>query len=143
MSISRNPRTWLKITVVIVLVLTLLPVQAAFAGSKTNAEYGVTLRWPDSSTHCTKLAKFFSKNAPADWTVTYQFYTASNSGLGELIDSATVSGSEFVVFPYPGGPGNGMYAVMAQYKDASGAPVFKLAGKWTMACVKPGQTTGK
>lgn len=125
-----------KAMVVLALVLALLPVQAALAGAKTNPDYGVTLRFPNNSTHCTKLAKFFSIDNPADWKVTYSFYTASQSGLGELIYEGTVSGEEFVVEPYPGGFGQGMYAVVAQYRDASGAPMFKLAGKWTMACEK-------
>jgi hypothetical protein len=136
MSKARTTATFVKAMVFAALILALLPVQSALAGAKTNPDYGITLRFPNNSVHCTKLAKFYSIDNPADWTVTYSFYTATQSGLGELIYTATVSGEEFVVTPYPGGFGQGMYAVVAQYFDANGAPMFKLAGKWTMECEK-------
>jgi hypothetical protein len=125
-----------RAAMLLVLVVALLPAQAAFAGYKVKE--GVTLIFPDNQTACEPFAKVVSTGMPEGWAVEYQFYTATSAGVGSLIGVVTAVNNEVVKFYYP--VESHYYAVTAVYFDASGARRFKIGAKWSWNCEKPTQT---
>jgi hypothetical protein len=125
----------LTIVGLVILLLTFTLVGTVLAGSSGGGNSGISLHYPDNMEACEPTFDISTTGVPASFTVRYNIFQATNSGLVQ-IGSGTSQGNLDIDFTPPAleiGSSN-TYAVFAAVYNANGLLKLKLSGKWNVTC---------
>ncbi len=118
----------------VVLLLALALTGTVLAGSSGGGASGISLHFPDNMISCEPNFAISTTGVPASFTVQYNIFQATNSGLVE-IGSGTSQGNLNLNFTPPAPEtGRTTYAVFAAVYNANGLLKLKLSGKWNVTC---------